>query len=380
MKTDHDFAIHEFARQLATVISTVSLYSSRHHQVQRLCTSILANLEKVMEGKGDVSLVVIDNALIVDGIPLGESLHINRLAQNLTVLGIGHIKLVRGVTLEEILAMVENLSKQNSGCVISSTPNIRYGKVEVRFSYKNADSQSDICAIGQAGVPLFDEGIAKYSEICVGIKKHKTLKVAGIMEIVSGFIATVKNEAEPLLALAPIRSSDEYTFSHSANICILTLAQAMAMGIDGPLLHDIGIAALLHDVGKFFIPEEVLNKPGRLDDEDWKLVKQHPLWGAQYLLDTPGVPHLAIIAAYEHHLKYDFSGYPAVPDAWQQNLCSQMTTVSDFFDALRTKRPYRGAMEMEKISTIMLEIAGTELHPILTKNFLKIMDRLSETA
>jgi len=300
------------------------------------------------------------------------------LAQNLTVRGIGHIKLVRGVTLEEIQAMVENLSKQNSGCVISSTSNIRYGKVEVRFSCKIADSQRDNSSVGQAGAPIFDEEMAKYSEICEGIKKHKTLKVAGIMEIVSGFIATVKSEAEPLLALAPIRSSDEYTFSHSANICILTLAQAMALKIDGPLLHDIGIAALLHDVGKFFIPEEVLNKPGRLDDDDWKLVKQHPLWGAQYLLDTPGVPHLAIIAAYEHHLKYDFSGYPAVPAAWQQNLCSQMTTVSDFFDALRTKRPYRGAMEVEKISAIMLEIAGTELHPVLTKNFLKIMDRISE--
>jgi len=378
MKSDHERAIHEFARHLATAISTISLYSPRHHQVQRLCSSIMSNLGKIMEEKSDISLVVIDNALIVDDIPLGESLHINRLAQNLTLRGIGHIRLLRGVTPEEMLEMVENLSKQYSARVIASTSNIRYGKVAVRFSYNNADSPRDNCAVGLAAAPMFDEEMAKYSEICEGIKKHKTLKVAGIMEIVSGFIATVKSEADPLLALAPLRSSDEYTFSHSANICILNLAQAMAIGIDGPMLHDIGIAAMLHDVGKFFIPEEVLNKPGRLDDEDWKLVKQHPLWGAQYLLNTPGVPHLAIITAYEHHVKYDFSGYPTVSTDWQQNLCSQMTTVSDFFDALRTKRPYRGAMEMEKISSIMLEIAGTELHPILTKNFLKIMGKISE--
>jgi len=378
MKTDHDLAIQDFARQLATAISTVSLYSSKHHQVQRLCSSILANIEKVLEDKKDISLVVIDNGLIVDGIPLGESLLINRLAQNLALRGIGHIKLVRGVKLEEILAMVENLSKRNSGCVISSTSNIRYGKVEVHFSYNRAASEMGKRAGDQTGAAIFNEEVAKYTEICEGIKKHKTLKVAGIMEIVSGFIATVKSEADPLLALAPIRSSDEYTFTHSANICILNLAQAMALGIDGPLLHDIGIAAMLHDVGKFFIPEEVLNKPGRLDEEEWELVKQHPLWGAQYLLDSPGVPHLAIITAYEHHLKYDFSGYPMVPHQWQQNLCSQMTTVSDFFDALRTKRPYRGAMEMQKISNIMLEIAGTDLHPILTRNFLMIMNKISE--
>ncbi len=378
MKSDNARALYEFARQLATAISTVSLYSPGHHLVRRLCSSITANLEKVMADKTDISLVVIDNALIVDGMPLGESLHINRLAQSLTLRGIGHIRLLRGITPEEILGMVENLSKQYSGRVISSTANIRYGKVGVHFSYKTAEPERDTLVLDQATVPVFAEEMAKYSEICEGVKKHKTLKVAGIMEIVSGFIATVKSEADPLLALAPLRSSDEYTFSHSANICILNLAQAMALGMDGPVLHDIGIAAMLHDVGKFFIPEEVLNKPGRLDDEDWKLVKQHPLWGAQYLLSTPGVPHLAIITAYEHHLKYDFSGYPAVPAGWQQNLCSQMTTVSDFFDALRTKRPYRGAMEMEKISDIMLENTWTGLHPVLTKNFLKIMGKISE--
>jgi HD-GYP domain-containing protein (c-di-GMP phosphodiesterase class II) len=378
MKTDHNPAIHNFARQLATAISTVSLYTSGHHQVQRLCSSMLANIEEAMGDRQDLSLVVIDNALIGDGLPLGKNLHFNRLAQILTLRGIGHIRLVRGVQLEEIQAMVESLAKQNSGCEIYSTANIRYGKVEVRFSYNRGVQQPDELLDEQTSTASYNEEMAKYSEICEGIKKHKTLKVAGIMEIVSGFIATVKSEADPLLALAPLRTSDEYTFTHSANICILNLAQAMALDIDGPLLHDIGIAAMLHDVGKFFIPEEVLNKPGRLDEEDWKLVKQHPLWGAQYLLDTPGVPHLAIITAYEHHLKYNFSGYPIVSHQWQQNLCSQMTTVSDFFDALRTKRPYRGAMEMDKISNIMLEIAGTELHPILTRNFLTIMNKISE--
>lgn len=380
MKTDRDRAIYDFARELATAISTVSLYSAEHAQVERLCRSILANIQKVMAGKDDISLVVIDNELIVDGIPLRGSLHFGRLAQLLALRGIGHVKLIRGVGLEEIRDMVEHLSKRNAEQAVHSTAGIRYGKVGVRFSYNDEESSEVSPGETVADASLFDGEISKYREICRGIRKHKTLKVAGIMEIVSGFIATVKSEADPLLALAPVRSSDEYTFTHSANICILNLAQAMALGIDGPVLHDIGIAAMLHDVGKFFIPEEVLNKPGRLDEEDWNFVKQHPLWGAQYLLDTPGVPSLAIITAYEHHLKYDFSGYPAVPASWQQNLCTQMTTVSDFFDALRTKRPYRDALEMEKISALMLEIAGTELNPILTKNFLKIFSRISEMA
>ncbi len=202
--------------------------------------------------------------------------------------------------------------------------------------------------------------------------------MAGLLEIVHGFIAAVRNEADPLLAVAPLRATDEYTFIHSMNICILNLAQAMALGIEGPLLHDIGIAALLHDAGKFFVPEDVLNKPGRLDEAEWKIIRRHPLKGAQYLLDTPGVPHLAVITAFEHHLKYDSTGYPAVPDHWQQNLCSQMTAVSDICDAMRTKRPYQEALGMDVVSRRMLDLSGTVLQPSLSGNLLKIINRYSE--
>ena len=195
-------------------------------------------------------------------------------------------------------------------------------------------------------------------------------------DIVGGFIKAFRQEAGSLLAFAPLRSMDEYTFTHSTNVCVLNLAQAMALGIDGPLLHDIGIAAMLHDIGKLFIPEEILNKPGKLTDAEYEIIKQHPLQGAQHLLDTPGVPRLAVVTAYEHHMKYDYSGYPEAPAGWEQNLCSQMTTISDFFDALRTKRAYRGAVGWEHVAMSMNDLAGTDFHPVLAKNFLSIMARL----
>jgi len=378
MKSDRSAAFQNFARHFANAISTVSLYSSGHHQVGRQCSLTLSDLEDALAGQQELSVVIIDNQMVVEGMPLEESLPVSRLSQTLTARGIGHIKVLRGVTLDEIVTVAGSLSKQNSRGEVCSTAHIRFGKVAVRFSH-------DGCRAPGIDPPREEQGaecqvdMGKYCDVYEGIRKHKRLRVAGIMEIVSAFIATVKSEADPLLALAPLRSNDEYTFTHCANICILNLAQAMALGIDGPLLHDIGIAAMLHDVGKFLVPEEVLNKSGPLDQKEWQLVKQHPLMGAHYLLDTPGVPHLAVITAFEHHMRYDFSGYPEVPGRWQQNLCSQMTTVSDFFDALRTKRPYRGALDMTRISGIMLEIAGTELHPLLARNFLKIMDSFSKT-
>jgi response regulator RpfG family c-di-GMP phosphodiesterase len=90
------------------------------------------------------------------------------------------------------------------------------------------------------------------------------------------------------------------------------------------------------------------------------------------------VPRLAITTAYEHHLKYNLSGYPKVQAGWQPNLCSQMTMISDFFDALRTRRSYREPMELRQIARMMWDMMGTDLHPVLTRNFLQIISRLSK--
>ena len=89
------------------------------------------------------------------------------------------------------------------------------------------------------------------------------------------------------------------------------------------------------------------------------------------------MPRLAIVTAYEHHLKYDLSGYPAVAPGWRQNLCSHITALSDFFDALRTRRSYREPMELGQIAGMMTDMMGNGLHPELTKNFLKIISTLS---
>jgi HD-GYP domain-containing protein (c-di-GMP phosphodiesterase class II) len=216
-------------------------------------------------------------------------------------------------------------------------------------------------------------------EIYEEVRNHKKLRVVGIHEIVGRLVDSLKREAIPFIALAPLRRMDTYTFTHSINVCILNLAQAMSLGIEGQSLHDIGIAAMLHDIGKLFIPAEVINKPGALDEAEWDLIKQHPTKGAQYLLDSSGIPRLAVITAFEHHLKFNHRGYPRVPPEWQQNFCSQITTVSDIFDAMHTKRSYRKSLEVEEIASIMQNIMGVDLHPFLTKNFFHILKGLSSS-
>ncbi len=213
-------------------------------------------------------------------------------------------------------------------------------------------------------------------EVYETVSQKRKLHVVGLTEIVSEFIDVFGSYSDPLLSLVPLRSMDEYTFTHSLNVCLLNLAQASALGIDGPMLHDIGLSSMLHDIGKLFLPEEVLNKPGRLDGSEWEILKEHSLKGAEYLVQTPGVPRMAVVNAYEHHMRYDGLGYPKVSSGWQQSLCSHMTAISDVFDSLRTHRPYRSPMSVDEVLSYLAGLSGTQLHPLLVENFLRMMKKV----
>lgn len=108
-------------------------------------------------------------------------------------------------------------------------------------------------------------------------------------------------------------------------------------------------------------------------------MKGHPSRGAQYLMGQKGIPDIAIVCAYEHHMRYDLVGYPKPPQQWRLNLCSQMTMISDTFDALRTRRAYKDAWDLPKTSGLLLELAGKNLNPDLTFNFLKMLAKLGES-
>ena len=379
MNSDRTRPIHDFIRHTVTAISNAALYTSDHPQVGHLCSQGLSSLVQTMGDEPSVSFMVIDDELIHDGSSLGNTTYTRRFARLLAAHGIGSVRITRNVESAEMEALVFGLAQKGEGPkAVSSSKNIRLGKIEVRSTQSGNLASTSDAPQEELIIPDSNSAeMARVMEICEEVKKQKKLRVAGVQEIVGGIIETLRYDTTPFLALAPLRSMDEYTFTHSINVCTLNLSQAMALQIEGPLLADIGIAALLHDMGKLFIPPEIINKPGKLDEAEWALIKQHPVKGAEYLAATPEVTKLAAVTAFEHHMKFNNFGYPKVPQGWKQNLCSQMTSISDIFDAMRTRRSYRKSMETREVISLMQGITGTELHPGLMKNFLKILGRFS---
>ena len=140
-------------------------------------------------------------------------------------------------------------------------------------------------------------------------------------------------------------------------------------------VRSLGFAALLHDLGKVCIPLEILNKPGVLDDAERQVVERHPGVGARILLESRGVIDLAAVVAYEHHVMIKGGGYPHLPNARGAEYASRLVHVSDVYDALRTRRPYREAWGSEQALHYIESRAGLEFDPAIVRPFTSMMRR-----
>jgi len=366
--------LQNLIRLLTTAAANAALYHPEHRQVLRLNKQALNELQQLFNVYSDITLKVIDEQLIFANKPVAKNLSIDRLLDSLSRNGISYVQIEAGVYAEELLSLINILSKSPEKQVdIKSSENIHFGQVEIRYKNHGSTQVSEMEL----------EEIANYEadhfmDIYQTVRNKQKLEMTGINDIVNGFVSAFNSQSDAFMAIAPLRSMDEYTYTHSTNICMLNLAQAKVLGIEGQLLNDIGIAAMLHDVGKMFISPEILSKSSQLNEEEWMIMQEHPRLGAEYLLNTPGVPRLAVVTAFEHHMRYDGKGYPKTKRPWKQHICSHITAISDTYDAMRTHRAYEDSLEIEQIISIMLDLAGNRLHPQLTYSFLQILSTLDK--
>lgn len=373
ISVQHDH-IQKLIRLLTTAAANATLYHPEHRQVLRLNKQALNQLHQLFNVHSDITLKIIDEQLIFANQPIAGNLAVTRLIESLSRNGISHLQIEPGVYAEELLGLINILSKgQDKQIDIKGSENIHFGRVEVRYKKPNSGQLAGL-DLGEISACEADH----FMDIYQTVRNKQKLEMTGINEIVDGFVNAFNRQSDAFLAIAPLRSMDEYTYTHSTNICMLNLAQAKVLGIEGQLLNDIGIAAMLHDVGKMFISPDILSKSGQLNEEEWQIMQQHPRLGAEYLLDTPGVPRLAVVTAFEHHMRYDNAGYPQTAQPWKPHICSYMTAISDTYDAMRTHRAYEKSLEIDQIISIMLDLAGNKLHPQLTYSFLQVLSELDK--
>ena len=180
-----------------------------------------------------------------------------------------------------------------------------------------------------------------------------------VVDVVDNIIFELKGKSQVSNGLYSIHSFDANTFTHSINVCILSVAIAMELNWPISKMRELGAGAILHDIGKILMPLPVLNKPGRLTDDEYELIKTHAHKGWELLVNCYGVSSYASQAALEHHERIDGSGYPRNLSGSEISDFGKITAVADVYEAMTADRPHRKAMFPEIVYAHMSEGKGT---------------------
>ena len=208
------------------------------------------------------------------------------------------------------------------------------------------------------------------------VQDHGRLPLAEAEAVVRSLSMAMHGDQEMIVPLLQLRNFDEYTTTHSLNVSVLTMALAEFLQLSSDDVRTFGVAGLLHDLGKVNIPPDILNKPGKLTDEERLIIQNHPTDGARLIIESGRRLDLAAAVAHEHHIMINGHGYPKVHYPRDCHKASKLIHVCDVYDALRTRRPYREAWESNRVLEYIEERAGTEFEPEAARSFINMMRKV----
>ncbi len=230
-----------------------------------------------------------------------------------------------------------------------------------------------------SAINVFFKSVTHLKEVVEREKQKKKVQLKTTRRLMQSIINLVSQNESFMIGLTSIKNYDEYTLNHMTNVTVLSVCFGRRLGLERKELVDLGISAFFHDIGKVEIPEEILNKPGKLDDNEFDVIKTHPWQGAQKLAclkELSILPVTAINVAMEHHIWANFGGggYPKYWKKKHTDFFSKIVKICDFFDAVTTERPYRKkTATREEATSWMLEKIGTEFDAILLKVFANMI-------
>lgn len=355
--------IDSLLRDLQAAVSVAGLYPTEHPRAAELRHRVVDAVAALTQTAPEVAIFAADDRLIVDGRVWPNGQHLAKgIFATLAQAGCPRLVLQRGLTADELATFAASVARWRHGTA-GGEGLLASDHIRLSAAVAGVVDGGSVGASSSESEPLMSAWSA--------ILREQRFDVDALQFVVMSIASALEEHAHALVPLAALRSHDEYTVTHITNVAMLAMTLGRALGVSPATLRDLGIAALLHDVGKLRVPHEILNFVGRLDEAQAAIVRRHPVEGARILLATPGVPELAVAVAYEHHLQYDGGGYPVVPPHWTLNAASHMTMIADVYDALRTDRPYRAGLSAERIEMLMTTEAGTVFDPVMLRVFFE---------
>ena len=374
-----------FILALYAALRSVKLYPIGHATVQKSLEELASVTREIISAEHELELRVSGEFIFVNGTRLRLDLDnyaaFSHVLSIFRTYGIGVMHIAQGVTPRDWQVLLSLL--QASG---EAPPHERMFQVLAKLegagvtgftlSEPAADSGEDRERSKERAKKTYTQSVAVTKDLMTSVRMGKSPNVKKIKRVVQGIVDQILNEESSLVGLTTIRDYDEYTFTHSVNVCIFSVALGKRLGLTKLQLYDLGLAALLHDIGKSRVPVDVLNKVGTLTDEDWRLISSHPWLGVLALFQVRGgqeFPYRAMVVAMEHHMKIDLTGYPRPIRPRQMSMYSKIVSCADCFDAATSRRAYKTVqMNPAEVLRELRDNPKRGMDPVVVKAFINL--------
>ena len=361
-----------FLTSLGQVLATLALYNEGHPARQRALQNSHESLLRLLEEEPDCRFSFLTGEVVYGNRVLRE-LREWEWAGRLAEIGVERLEFIPPVHFEDfdrfVCTVYDRLKGDGQSPLLApvyAPTGIRYGRVAIAGESGVEVADQPVVTTVQFSLEEELEGIEWIHE---QVTDTDDLPMVETETIVRSLAMAMHQEGQVVLPLLELKRFDQYTTTHSSNVAVLTMGLAEYLGYAPREVRILGVAALLHDIGKVKVPTEVLLKPGKYTPEERKVIETHPVEGARIILSRHRGMELAATVAYEHHINLDGSGYPRYTYPREAHFASKLVHVCDIYDALWARRPYRDAFRPEQALVIVEDQSGRHLDPDLVHAF-----------
>ena len=362
-------------KELLTCLQTSRMYGTVHPMFLKSLDKAQAAFEDALNDRPEIVIGIVGEELAFEKeifFDLGRLL--KPAIMYLKERNIERLAFYRGLSKDDLVKFIGVLSGTKESfktdpqqlLVLAGIENINIGKLKVSGKQDKdaADAQPN----------LYDSSMDKVTQVVSGVLGLEKIDPRSLKFSLNNIIDSLSVERQELLNLATVKRYDVEVYVHMLNVAIFAMYFSSRLGFEKNDVLDIGVAALFHDIGKLYISRKTLHKSDKLTDQEFTRIKSHTILGAEFMLkyvDTLGI--LPAVVSFEHHLKYDSSGYPRIPLLRKQHVASAIVAICDVYDALSQRRGYKQDYSPDVVYNIMNKDRGSAFDAELLDKFFRIM-------
>jgi len=349
----------QFLLRFSALLRTARTHDVSNQAFQRQLQEFLGVLLQAMEEEDEVALAAVADYLYLNGVRLKASASLltvyHSLIEEFERRSLGGVRFLQGVTPAEMERFLQLFMAAEDATLAKRLPEaVAEASIEHILPVPAADLDKDDLAraLEQDQDPVGERGRAKKvfwravlgtRRIVVRAAQTGRPDLRQAKRLVQPVVDSIMRNEYSIVGLTALKQHDEYTYAHCVNVSVLSVSMGQVLGLPRQALADLGVTALLHDIGKVAVPGDVLRKPAELTPDEWGFIQRHPLEGVKMMFRMPGLSSLTLDAmrvCLEHHMNFDLTGYPEVGHEWAQATMTRIVALADCFDAMTAHRTY----------------------------------------